>query len=226
MNRWFQIGISCNGFLLPLTTVHRNPEAWETYTLGTQEMSPGVPLRRRTGVEWESQFRSASLVFGELLRRTPLREPVVGNPGNGPTFVSNPSEGISKHDESVIALRAEFVLKPGNEEDVRRDIDLILANSFGRDRQFLQALVLVSEMESRLVTVITFWQASGFTEARERRVVRLRQKLQPYLDKSLRVHTFSAHVLDAKSSSSATRAAALAEDSFSSSAKEFSTAVA
>ncbi len=154
-----------------------------------------------------------------------MREPVVGTPRTGPAFVSNPSEEISKHDESVIALRAEFVLKPGNEEYVQREIDLILANSFGRDRQFLQALVLVSEMESRLVTVITFWQASGFTEARERRVVRLRQKLQPYLDQSLRVQTFSAHVLDAKSSTSATRAA-LAEDSFSSSAEEFSTAVA
>jgi hypothetical protein len=153
-----------------------------------------------------------------------LREPVVGNHGTGPAFDSNPSEGINKHNECVIALRAEFVLKPGNEERVQEEIDLILANLFGRDRQFLQALVLVSEMESRLVTIITFWQGNGFTEARERRVVRLRQKLQPYLDQSLRVQTFSAHVLEAKGSPSVTRAA-LTEDSFSS-AKEFSSAVA
>jgi len=124
----------------------------------------------------------------------------------------------------VIALRADFVLKPGNEERVREAIDLIVANSFGRDRQFLQALVLVSEMESRLVTVITFWHAGGFAEARERRVVRLRQKLGPYLDKSLRVQAFSAHVMAAKPSSHASQAA-LTEGSYSSSTKTFSAAV-
>ena len=73
-----------------------------------------------------------------------MREPVVGNLGPGPAFVSNPSEGTSRNSESVVALQAEFVLKPGNEERVRETIDAILTNSFGRDRQFLQALVLVS----------------------------------------------------------------------------------
>ena len=187
-------------------------------------MSPGVPLRRRTGVEWESQFRSASLFSGRLHRRTPLRESVVGNLGPGPTFVSNHSEGISKNSESVIALRADFVLKPGNEEKVREEIDAILANAFGHDMQFLQALVLVSEMETRLVTVITFWNGGDFAEARERRMMKLRRKLEPYLDKSLRVQKFSAHVLDAKSSLRPTQEAPK-ENSFVSSAECFSTAV-
>lgn len=153
-----------------------------------------------------------------------MREPAVGNLEAGAAFVSNPSKEASKNGESVIALRADFVLKPGNDERVRETIDVVLANSFGRDRQFLQALVLVSEMEARLITVITFWHANGFAEARERRVVRLRQKLQPYLDKSLRVQTFSAHVLDAKNSLSTTQSA-LKEDGFPSSVENFSAAV-
>ena len=154
-----------------------------------------------------------------------MRELVVGNLGPGPPFVSNPSEGTSKSSEFVIALRADFVLKPGHEEKAREEIDAILANSFGRDRQFLQALVLVSEMETRLVTVITFWNGSDLAEARERRVVRLRRKLEPYLDKSLRVQTFSARVLDAKSSLRTTHAA-LKENSFSSAVEAYSAVVA
>src|SRR5262249_34331461 len=70
-----------------------------------------------------------------------------------------------------------------------------LNHSFGRDRGFLQALVLVSEQESRLVTVITFWQADGFAEARERRAVWMRQKLAPYVDRSMRVQPYCARVM-------------------------------
>ena len=132
-----------------------------------------------------------------------MREPEVGDLGTGPAFVSNPSkrkEAINVPSEPVTALRAEFVIKPGNEERVRETIELMLANSFCRDRQFLHALVLVSEMESRLVTVLTFWQSGGFAEARERRVIRMRQKLAPLLDQSLRVQSFTAHVMDGRTS--------------------------
>jgi hypothetical protein len=62
----------------------------------------------------------------------------------------------------------------------------------------LQALVLVSELESRLVTVLTSWQSSSFSDARERRVCWLRQKLAPYLDQTLRVQSYSARVTEAK----------------------------
>jgi len=99
-----------------------------------------------------------------------------------------------------------------------------LANSFCRDRQFLQALLLVSELEARLVTVITFWNADGFAEARERKMARLRQKLQPYLDQSLRMQSFSAHLMDGKTNANEA-AMLLAEDSFSRSEERFSAAV-
>jgi hypothetical protein len=102
---------------------------------------------------------------------------------------------VKRKREQVTALRAEFVVKPGKEENARETIDAILENSFGRESEFLQALVLVSELESRLVTVITFWSSHGFPEARERRVNWLRQKLSPYVDQSLRVQTFCARVL-------------------------------
>lgn len=130
-----------------------------------------------------------------------MREPAVGEIGTGRAFVSSsrkPKRVKSRNREQVIALRAEFVVKPGKEENVREMIDTILEDSFRREREFLQALVMVSELESRLVTVITFWHSNGFAEARERRVNWLRQKLSQYVDQSLRVQTFCARVLGAK----------------------------
>jgi len=81
-----------------------------------------------------------------------------------------------------------------------------------------------SELEARLVTVITFWNADGFAEARERKWRGLRQKLQPYLDQSLRMQSFSAHLMGWENQCE--RAAMLlAEDSFSRSEERFSAAV-
>jgi hypothetical protein len=148
-----------------------------------------------------------------------LREPAVGEFGSGPAFVSNSkNNGKSKarRSERVVALRAEFVVKAGHEERVRETIDAILEKSFGCDQEFLQALVLVSELESRLVTVLTFWQASGFAEARERRVSWLRQKLAQYVDQTLRVQSYSARVMEANREPK-TEEVAAAADSYSTS---------
>jgi len=129
-----------------------------------------------------------------------LREPAVGDLGTGPAFVSNPSKTKEENKQSgrAMALRAEFVIKAGKEEKAREVIELTLTNYFCRDQQFLQALVLVSEMESRLVTVLTFWHSNGFAEARERRVARMRQKLLPFLDQSMRVQSFTAEVIEGR----------------------------
>ncbi|GAC1630065.1 MAG: hypothetical protein NVS9B14_00180 [Candidatus Acidiferrum sp.] len=121
-----------------------------------------------------------------------MREPVVGEFGTGPAFVSKSAKPRKMQRKHVIALRTDFVVKPGKEESAREIIDSILESSFGRESDFLQGLVMVSEMESLLVTVITFWNSNGFVETRERRVNWLRQKLAQCLDQSLRVQTFCA----------------------------------
>ena len=142
-----------------------------------------------------------------------MREPAVGQLGTESAFVANSKKtrkSKARHRDQVVALRAEFVVKPGHEEEVRETLDAILENSFGSDREFLQALVLVSELESRLVTVLTFWQ-SGSAEARERRIGWLRQKLAPYLDRTLRVQSFNARVTEAKRESQPTEMVSLAD---------------
>ena len=150
-----------------------------------------------------------------------MREPVVGDIGTRAAFVSNPSKTKeeSNQSERVTALRAEFVVTPGNETKVRETIERVMAESFCRDRDFLQAVVLVSEMEARLVTLLTFWHSNGFEEARERRVARMRQKLLPLLDQYMRVQSFTAHVIDARTTL-ATNELAAAEQAFCSHASE------
>jgi len=143
-----------------------------------------------------------------------LREPAVGQLGTEAAFVPNSKKtrkSKARQRDQVVALRAEFVVKPGHEEEVRETLDSILENSFGSDREFLQALVLVSELESRLVTVLTFWQSGSFAEARERRVGWLRQKLAPYLDQTLRVQSFNARVTEAKRETQPTEMVSLAD---------------
>lgn len=127
-----------------------------------------------------------------------MREPVVGDLGTRAAFVSNPSKRKKESNQSgrVTALRAEFVVTPGNETKVRETIERVMADSFCRDCGFLQALVLVSEMEARLVTLLTFWSSNGFEEARERRVARMRHKLLPLLDQYMRVQSFKAELID------------------------------
>ena len=146
-----------------------------------------------------------------------MRESAVGEFGTRPVFVSNPQKarkanGVAK--EHAVALRAEFVLKPGKEDEVRQTIEEIVSNSLALDKEFLQGLVMVSEMESRLVTVITFWHPSRFAESRERRVRWLNEKLAPYLDKLPRVQTFSAHVMESKAAEISS-ALAVTEENFS-----------
>ena len=148
-----------------------------------------------------------------------MREPVVGDLGTGPAFVSNPCKTKEEDNqrERVTALRAEFVIKPGNEKKVRETIGLILGNSFSRDPQFLQALVLVSEMEARLMTVLTFWHSNGFAEARDRRIARMQQKLHPFLDQSMRMQSFTASVIEGRAAL-ATNELAAPEQTFSANA--------
>jgi hypothetical protein len=146
-----------------------------------------------------------------------LRESEFAEFGTGPAFVSNPHK--TRRTKSVaqdyaVALRAEFILKPGKEDKVRQTIEEIVSDSFARDKGFLQGLVMVSEMESRLVTVITFWHPNGFAESRERRVLWLSERLAPYLDKLPRVQTFSAHVMETKAVEISS-ALAVTEESFS-----------
>lgn len=92
----------------------------------------------------------------------------------------------------VIAYAVEFVALPGKAEKIQTVLPEAIRKTLGDSRCFSGCMVLVSEHETRLVTVITLW--TGEDRARQcgensKRVERL---LLPYVDHWLRARRLAA----------------------------------
>jgi len=90
----------------------------------------------------------------------------------------------------VWAQGLEFVGLPGDPEKFQREIPLIVQNANAGSDGFLGCLVLFSELESRLVTVITLWTVEVRFEQRSETSNRLKRLLEPYIDRWLRSSKF------------------------------------
>jgi hypothetical protein len=102
--------------------------------------------------------------------------------------------GEDSQSSGVIALTVEFVAKPKVAQKVTTIIPATIAGAFEGVTGFAGYLVMVSDQEPRLVTVVTLWtednrSTSGCENARW-----VRKLLAPYLDRCLRVQTSVAHL--------------------------------
>jgi len=93
---------------------------------------------------------------------------------------------------SVTALSLEFVATPETVRDlysaIPADINAALRGVAG----FAGCLTMISDQESRLVTIITFWTGADRTRLSNRNAQRVRKLISPYLDRCLRLRTFHA----------------------------------
>lgn len=90
---------------------------------------------------------------------------------------------------SVVALHLDFVAKPEGTQELNRELGVVLEDA-GLVREGLQTgLLLVSDREARLVTLLTFWDAQRFANGRERRIAWLQKLLGPYADGPIRAQT-------------------------------------
>jgi len=101
-----------------------------------------------------------------------------------------------QHD-GVTALRADFVAKPEAIENVREGIEARVRSGWGEESGFLNGMVLVSDQEARLTTLITFWRSDALAQDRESKVRWLRKILNPFLDRCLSVQTNCTYFLGA-----------------------------
>ena len=101
----------------------------------------------------------------------------------------------SKLRTQVTALRADFVARPEAIEVVRGEIEERVLKTWGDEPSFLSGVVMVSEQEARLTTLITFWRSGELERTREQRVRWLQKIIGPYLDRCVRVQTQSAYFL-------------------------------
>jgi len=94
----------------------------------------------------------------------------------------------------VTALSVEFVAKPQEAHRVQAAIPAALAGALKDVNGFAGCLVMISDQEARLVTVVTRWAGSDRAKCCSQNVRWVKALLKPYLDRCLRVQTLVAHL--------------------------------
>ena len=96
--------------------------------------------------------------------------------------------------QQVVAHSVEFVAQPGRAPGIQSEIPIAMGHAFSATEGFVGCLVLVSEQETRLVTVITLWTGSNRLASCSDCAKRLEKWLAPYVDRWLRTRTYASFV--------------------------------
>ena len=94
----------------------------------------------------------------------------------------------------VTALSVEFVAKPQEAHRVQSAIPAALAGALKDVNGFAGCLVMISDQEARLVTVVTLWAGNDRAKCCSQNTRWVHALLKPYLDRCLRVQTMVAHL--------------------------------
>ena len=94
----------------------------------------------------------------------------------------------------MTALSVEFVAKPQEAHRVEAAIPSAIAGALKEVDGFAGCLVMVSDQEARLVTVVTLWAGNDRAKCCSQNVRWVHALLAPYLDRRLRVQTMVAHL--------------------------------
>jgi hypothetical protein len=103
------------------------------------------------------------------------------------------STGASPAHE-VFAQGVEFVALPGETEKLLREIPVAMREVNRNSKSFSGSMVLFSEQEARLVTVITLWTGSEPDKECDENSTQLKRLLEPYVDRWLRTRKFVTFV--------------------------------
>jgi hypothetical protein len=116
--------------------------------------------------------------------------------------VNEPREANSKPRQArgarpgalLTALSVEFVAKPRDGERIHRGIPDTITNALGGVSGFSGCLVMISDQESRLVSVVTFWSGDDRSIYCGKSARWIKKLLAPFIDHCLRVRTFDAYL--------------------------------
>lgn len=121
-------------------------------------------------------------LYRKLLPRTP--EQSTRNPR---------TSEITSGGSGIVTLHLDFVAKPEGTRLLYRELGELLKDA-GLMREGLETgLLLVSDREARLVTLLTFWDAQRFRAGRERRIAWMQKLLAPFADGPVRAQTSAPH---------------------------------
>lgn len=112
------------------------------------------------------------------------------------TSAKHPSPtAVSRTDDfQVTALSIEFVAKPREAHHAQLAIPGALTGALKDVTGFAGCLVMVSDQEARLLTVVTLWTGKERQKLCGVSLRWVRALLAPYLDRCLRVQTLNAHL--------------------------------
>jgi hypothetical protein len=105
-----------------------------------------------------------------------------------------PSKVSATSNSQVAALSIEFVAKPHEAHRAQLAIPSALAAAFKEVTGFAGCLVMVSDQEARLLTVVTLWSGDGRQKLCNENLRWVRAVLATYLDRCLRVQILNAHL--------------------------------
>jgi hypothetical protein len=94
----------------------------------------------------------------------------------------------------ITALSIEFVAKPQEAHRVQTTIPAAVAGALKDVTGFAGCLVMVSDQEARLVTVVTLWTGNERVKCCRENLRWVNALLTPYLDRRIRVQTMVAHL--------------------------------
>jgi hypothetical protein len=115
------------------------------------------------------------------------------NPNSGagkPTGLATQASAAPR----LCAHLVEFVALPGQAERLQSEIPLALQRANGRCEGFAGCVVMFSEQEARLVTLITLWREGTYTDKSAGNSTRLKKLLARYVDRWLRARSFHTFV--------------------------------
>jgi hypothetical protein len=103
-------------------------------------------------------------------------------------------ESPAVHDgRGLTALSFEFVAKPEKAAEAPGSLSTEIHSALQDVSGFAGGLVMVSDQEARLITVVVFWEACEASRSSTLCIRRARALIAPYLDRSLRFQTMMAH---------------------------------
>ena len=101
---------------------------------------------------------------------------------------------IARAANALTAFSFEFVAKPEQATTAPLLLPGALQSGLEDIAGFAGSLVMVSDHEARLITVIIFWSGTEAHRNCDRSVRRVRTLLAPYLDRCLRMQNLLAHL--------------------------------
>jgi hypothetical protein len=158
-------------------------KAQETYTLGHPKFL-GVPLKQRPVLIARDHRRTLKARGGDaedggpLYLNQELPDSAVLSGERNPTTMRVAS--------GVVALHLDFVAKPNGARELNRELGSVLKKAGLAQEGLETGLLLVSDREARLVTLLTFWDAERFQSGRERRIGWMQKLLVPFADGPVR----------------------------------------